>query len=639
MRGTSVPIVAIVLVLVVAVSIVALASSRPSDAEPSGSSRVVVPQTSKEPSLTATEALAYEGPSFGLPGSASPTTFGNQSKLWYVDGTWWGAMLEPASGQVRVHRLDMADQEWIDTGVTIDERGFARSDVLWDGEHLYVASAGYAARQGHVARIARFSYDSDRQRFLADADFPVTITRAGVEAINLARTASGTLWVSYLDDGRLVVNHTLNSDLVWADPFSLTVDGNPPEIDQAALVALRDSIVVVWTTVTDDTVTMAVHDGESPDGQWSSQGITVEGLSLGDDQLNAAASEWRNTVYAVVRTSLDEEVGRSDLAPQLVLVELPLDGDPAAHLVARVGDGHTHPTIVLSEEEDKAIVVAARRGAIHFKVSSLDEIAFPSGIGLPLVSSNEAEPKISQPTSTKQQITDESGMVVLAADRDLGRYYYGVLAGDAGNVVSPPPSAPTDVQLAHDTFEGLPVGSPVAGRWVLPSASADAFSVAMLTDGESSARLTGGPPGEVLRACRPFPPTATGTLIVAVDILLNPLPVEDGPLVEVRGAGGELTSIRLRQGRVVYHDGETRVISDLQLEPGLWYRATITVDLGAGSSGITVSVAGQDDVLLEAADIAWRSEEAVDAARVCLALPAEPGLVLYADNLRVIATR
>jgi hypothetical protein len=279
---------------------------------------------------------------------------------------------------------------------------------------------------------------------------------------------------------------------------------------------------VVWTTESDEVAWIAVHQDGAVNDDWTSQGIPVTGLSLGDDELSVAASERRGTVYAVLRTSLDEVTGGNDLAPQLILLQFPLTGAPTAHLVARVEDKHTDPIVVLDADQDVVHVVAASRGAIYYKDSDLDEIRFASGMGIPLMVSQELDARLTQPTSTKE-VTADRELVVLAADRDVGRYYYGALEDEPSE--SPvAPSAPSDVQLAHDTFEGVPVGTPLGGSWILNTGPPEALSVVMLTSEESSARLTGGPPGETLRACRSFPTTSTGTIIVGIDVLLNLIP-------------------------------------------------------------------------------------------------------------------
>ena len=73
---------------------------------------------------------------------AAPTTSSAQSKLWYAEGQWWGALFGRTTNRLGIYRLDADTQVWADTGELIDERPFADADVLWTGTHLYTVTGG-----------------------------------------------------------------------------------------------------------------------------------------------------------------------------------------------------------------------------------------------------------------------------------------------------------------------------------------------------------------------------------------------------------------------------------------------------------------------------------------------------------------
>src|SRR5688572_2183810 len=54
----------------------------------------------------------------------APTTSSAQSKLWYAQGQWWGALFGRATHRLGIYKLDAATQVWADTGELIDERPF-----------------------------------------------------------------------------------------------------------------------------------------------------------------------------------------------------------------------------------------------------------------------------------------------------------------------------------------------------------------------------------------------------------------------------------------------------------------------------------------------------------------------------------
>src|SRR5918993_4179034 len=86
-----------------------------------------------------------------------PTAAKTQSKLWFNDGSWWGILFDGSSEEYRIYRYDEAKKSWDDTGTLVDARNNSRADALWDGPHLYVASAGTETDlQKDSARFLRY---------------------------------------------------------------------------------------------------------------------------------------------------------------------------------------------------------------------------------------------------------------------------------------------------------------------------------------------------------------------------------------------------------------------------------------------------------------------------------------------------
>jgi hypothetical protein len=78
---------------------------------------------------------------FGYPDTVREPTEGRpEHKLWYNDGKWWANMYSTQSNAYTIHQLDWNSQTWVNTNVVVDERPGARSDTLWDGTKLYIAS-------------------------------------------------------------------------------------------------------------------------------------------------------------------------------------------------------------------------------------------------------------------------------------------------------------------------------------------------------------------------------------------------------------------------------------------------------------------------------------------------------------------
>src|SRR5919107_5780740 len=129
-----------------------------------------------QPVAAAPGDIGFEGPSYTGAGSA-PTGSKPESKLWYNDGFWWGDLWSASAGAFHIWRLDLGGQQWIDTGVALDNRTGTRSDVLWDGTKLYVLSHRYstAPAAGYAVRLYRFSYTAAGKTYTLDAGFPAQI--------------------------------------------------------------------------------------------------------------------------------------------------------------------------------------------------------------------------------------------------------------------------------------------------------------------------------------------------------------------------------------------------------------------------------------------------------------------------------
>ncbi len=577
---------------------------------------------------------APESFAFGVGGSPDPAGTGAQSRLWFNDGSWWGVFLTSSSADQRIFRLDAASLTWTDTGVVVDDRAYAKVDAQWDGEHLLVASAGEQADVRHALRVNRFSYNPASGEYRRNANFPVPVTAAGVTGATLARAGDGRLWVAYRDGDRLILDHSLDSDLSWQGPIALDVATGP--VDAVAIAAVGERIGLVWTLTTDDALQVAWLDPALGTDGWSAAPpVAIPGLHFGPDEIGIAVdrSPGAERLFVGLRTSADRAADRQRLAPQVVVAELGPEVDPITYLVGRVEEQHGGPSLVIDGEARVLHVVMAAPsggGTIYQKTASLDRLEFSGGLGQPLIPATEALPELGSPTTTKQSIDVGSGLVVAATDPTVDRWGFGSL-GVAPVTAQPSPGPDDRDMLVNYTFNGLAVGDVPPG-WEVDGDPLPEFTVVSLTGSDSSARLTATTADA--RACTQFAGGEGDVLRAGADVLFNEPSTGDMKLLQLRGRGGEAASIRLREGEVVYADGDTRVRSELVLEPGRWYRVVLGLDLAARTYGVEVRDAVDDEVLLEDAGLGWTAEvEAVD--RVCAELSPQPGLELYLDEVRV----
>jgi hypothetical protein len=62
-------------------------------------------------------------------------------------------------------------------------------------------------------------------------------------------------------------------------------------------------------------------------------------------------------------------------------------------------------------------------GSVYYKRSSLDNISFTEGLGKPFIKS-ATDANINDPTSTKQNLDDETGLLALASDNFTDHYLH-----------------------------------------------------------------------------------------------------------------------------------------------------------------------------------------------------------------------
>lgn len=571
---------------------------------------------------------------YGPAQTASPLAGSSQHHLWFHDGAWWGVFL---AGETSDHRIFLFDAEagsWVPTTVVVDERSNAHMDVLWDGGALTVASAGTQPSERHALRITRFSYVAESRTYLRDADFPVAITDVGVEGVTLTRSSDGRLWVAYRAGTRLELNHSLDSDLSWRGPFVPEQAGGP--VAEAAIAAMGDHVAMVWTTPDDDAVYLATHDVTGAPDRWlSGPAAPVPGLRLGDNDLAVAVDPSPGDVKLLigVRIGLDDAESRPRLDPQVVVIEAAIGEEPRVHLFGRIRDQYGAPHLVVDASTRQLFVLAPvprAGGTIYYKRASLDGIDFPAGLGMPLITGSADHPQVRNLTSTKQAIDQESGLLVAGTDQTTGVYAFGSLGLREGPAIGGPGQVANPI--LNQTFDGLPVGSPITG-WELSGEPAPAFAIAILTGADGSARLS--TEGSAGRACARLGGISDGQLRVEADGLYN-IPTEDElHLLQVRGDAGEAASVRLREGQLVYPDGDRRVASDRVLAPGRWYRSTLTLDVEARTYAIEVSDLVSGTTLLSEDGLAWRIAGSSSLNRACVEVPAEAGLDLYLNNVLI----
>jgi len=370
-----------------------------------------------------------------------------ESKLWWNDGSWWASMFDATSQTYHIFRLDRSHETWVDTGTLLDDRPKSRSDALWDGSHLYVASHVFAsssstAASGNPARLYRFSYDPTTNAYSRDAGFPVQINNYSSETLTIDKDSAGVLWATWAQGNTIYVNSTTGGDAVWGTPFLIPVSGATGlhGDDISAVAAFGgNKIGVMWSNQAASAMYFAIHADNDARDVWGASRTAVQGPSMADDHINLKQLEGdpSGRVFAAVKTSLND-AGANTSAPQiLVLARDPATGSWSSYAFGRISDCHTRPVLVLDSEHgilhvfatapDSGCPFSGSPGTIFEKTSPMSNISFPQGRGTPVIR-DAASPNLNNVTATKQNVTSATGLVVLASNDVTKRYWHADIA-------------------------------------------------------------------------------------------------------------------------------------------------------------------------------------------------------------------
>jgi hypothetical protein len=422
------------------------------------------------------DIAGYLGHSYGASITEGPTGEKPESKLWWNDGFWWGSLYNPTAGEYHIYRLDMTTQDWVDTGVFLDEREESRADTFWDTSNnkLYVVThykqnnPGNTNNSDNWGRLLRFSYSAGV--YTLDTGFPVTVNVDRTETLIIDKDNTGRLWVVYTSrvspstTYEVYVNYTVTpgDDTIWATPFTLSFsEADVAQGDIASLIAFTDNgggkVGVMWNNSLDDKFYFASHPTSStPTSDWTLENLNVAYPS--NDHISLARTT-SGQVLAAVKTFATDPAD-----PSIAVIGRDSNGTFSFHPISPVASNDTRPRIVINDTTNEAYVFVSSNaigGRICYHVagitSPLANMAFPiqncldSFDALPfamqdaaIIIGDSVYDMFNNATSSKRNVTNTSGIVVLASDDENGSFYgHGLLGGSAPPTPTNTPPGPT----------------------------------------------------------------------------------------------------------------------------------------------------------------------------------------------------
>jgi fibronectin type 3 domain-containing protein len=434
-------------------------------------------------------AAGYRDFSYGTNGNSTPTGEKPESKVWWNDGFWWGSLFNTQAAQYHIYRFNASTQSWTDTGTVLDTRTNTKADVLWDeaSGHLYVASHAFttdpkpSTSPSKWGKLFRYTYDSTNRRYTLDAGFPVDVTRGTVEALTIAKDSTGRLWVTWVESSIVKINWSRTDDSDWGLPVTLPVDASAVDCvrdDISALIAFGgNKIGVIWSNQATRKDYFAVHRDADAPNVWQPIETVVPnpGCSgaCADDHFNLKTDQ-QGKVYAAIKTSLT-----SSSQPLVMLAVRATNGTWSLTTFGREGDHHTRPIVLLDEQNNRLFMFATSGesgGTIYGKTTPLDAISFPTGKGDAYIKSS-ADTSINNVSSTKQNLTATTGLLIVASGQDTTSYFHQFVPLTGGAVL--PPDAPSSLSASAASSTRINLA------WTDASDNEDEFHIERATNGGS----------------------------------------------------------------------------------------------------------------------------------------------------------
>lgn len=388
-------------------------------------------------------ASTYPGPAYSSGLLFPPTQTEGQSKLWFHADAWWALLVEPTTRTLRVHEL-MPDHSWRPTAAVINTDVLQTGDALRDGDDVHVVSRVGTSDLQYV----RLTFDPETREYRADAPRLVT-DRGGNAAPTIVEDSSGRLWVGYAN-GRFATVTYSDDGVTWAPTVDIARTGSGSFAEFGSLVAFDDRVGMLWSEQETGSFQFAYHRiGDDPE-VWTRE-VALSGVAEADNHVSMVRipGEPADTLVAAVKTSKGDQDEDADEALIKILVRN-ADGQWSEVPVSTVGDQLSDPLLQVDlSSRTLHLFASSSAGDIVEKQSSLDDLRFRRGLGdLFLLG---AEGRVLDPTGTKEPVTAESGMVVLAHDAVRQTYRHAEApVGEPAAAADPddrtPPSRPGAAQ-------------------------------------------------------------------------------------------------------------------------------------------------------------------------------------------------
>jgi hypothetical protein len=171
----------------------------------------------------------------------------------------------------------------------------------------------------------------------------------------------------------------------------------------------------------------AYHVDGAADSSWTANPAISSPL-YADDHINLKSlqSDGSGRVFAVTKTSLNDPANPNPNDPLVLLSVFTPAAGWATYPVWRVSDGVTRPILFIDQSNSVLHIFASSSdsgGRILEKTSPINSISFAVGTGTTFMKDGGSN-SLNNATSTKQNLTSASGLVILASNDTTGYYWH-----------------------------------------------------------------------------------------------------------------------------------------------------------------------------------------------------------------------
>jgi len=315
-------------------------------------------------------------------------------------------------GETGSYFYRLAGDAW-EKGALIYPEAYTRADVLSKGRTLFVLEW-----EALSPRLYKYVYDSKRKSYHILKGFPVELNvPEGHETMVIAQDSKGKLWIPFEFNGRVKVIYSTSPDHREWNTAGVEIADNLHDDDLASIIAFDGQIGVFWSNQNEEAFYFRTHrDGDAED-KWQKLEVVVKGQLVADDHVNLALSD-DGRVFAVTKTGVDDAIEpvTGPTAAQFLLCVRSQKGQWEFYDVAEVSLIYkSRPIVVLDEEDDYVYVFYIDDKAIVSKRSPTSNIRFD---GPPVIVLAKPDIEINNVTSTKQNVTSQTGLIILASGTD-----------------------------------------------------------------------------------------------------------------------------------------------------------------------------------------------------------------------------